>query len=99
MIIQMDRTLRITRTFTSPMLKKPFGIVSVNTDQLLVADSDSHSIVVLNPTNGNVTPLLGQADGIQQPKAVAWCPDSKKLYVGSDIRQSTLSVFKERIEH
>jgi len=98
-IIQMDRTLRITRTFSSPMLKKPRGIVSVGTDQLLVADQEGNSIVVLNPTNGTVTPLLGQADGIQKPWAVAWCPDSKKLYVGSDKRQSTLSVFKERIEH
>jgi len=98
-IIQMDRTLRITRTFTSPMLKEPHGIVSVSTDQLLVADLERNSIVVLNTTNGTVTPLLGQADGIQKPWAVAWCPDSKKLYVGSDKRQSTLSVFKERNEH
>jgi len=92
-IIQMDCTLRITRTFTSPMLKQPFGIVSVNTDQLLVAARDSHSIVVLNPTNGTVTPLLGQADGIQKPRAVAWCPASKKLYVGSYGSQTAVSVF------
>jgi len=92
-ITQMDRSLQITRTFTSSMLKKPNGIVSVSTDQLLVADRDSHSIVVLNPTNGTVTPLLGQEDGIQQPWAVAWCPASKKLYVGRDGRQTTLNVF------
>ena len=98
-IIQMDRNLRITRTFTSPMLTSPHGIVSVSTDQLLVADQDSHSIVALNPTNDTVTPLLGQADGIQEPQAVAWCPASKKLYVGSDKRQSTLSEFEVRNEH
>jgi len=92
-ITQMDRTLHITEPFTSPMLSSPRGIVSVSTDQLLVADSDSHSIVVLNPTNGTVTPLLGQADGIQQPEAVAWCPASKKLYVGSWNLQTTVSVF------
>ena len=97
-VIQMDRTLRITRTFTSPMLKEPQGIVSVGTDQLLVADKECNSIVDLNPTNGNVTPLLGQANGIHQPRAVAWCPDSKKLYVGRRL-QSTLSVFKVRNEH
>jgi len=98
-IIQMDRTLRITRTFTSPMLKQPFGIVSVSTDQLLVADQEGNSIVVLNTTNDTVIPLLGRADGIQKPQAVAWCPASKKLYVGSDKRQSTLSVFEVRNEH
>ena len=98
-VIQMDRTLRITRTFTSPMLKEPFGIVSVGTDQLLVADKEGNSIVALNPTNGTVTPLLGQADGIQEPGAVAWCPASQKLYVGRDGSQTTLSVFKVRNEH
>ena len=98
-IIQMDRTLRITRTFSSPMLKQPFGIVSVSTDQLLVADKEGNSIVALNLTNGNVTPLLGKAGGIQAPQAVAWCPNSKKLYVGRDGGQTTLSVFKVRNEH
>jgi len=98
-IIQMDRTLRITRTFTSRMLKKPNGIVSVGTDQLLVANQNNKSIVVLNPTNDTVTPLLGQEDGIQQPRAMAWCPANKKLYVGSYGSQTTLSVFKVRKEH
>ena len=92
-ITQMDRTLRITRTFTSPMVTSPHGIVSVSTDQLLVADEASHSILVLNPTSGTVTPLLGQADGIQQPWAVVWCPVSKKLFVGSWNRQTAVSVF------
>ena len=92
-ITQMDRTLHITQIFTSPMLTSPYGIVSVGTDQLLVADKDSDSIVVLNPTSGTVTPLLGQADGIQQPWAVAWCPASKKLYVGSWGRHTPVSVF------
>jgi len=92
-ITQMDVSLQITRIFTSPTLTLPRGIVSVSTDQLLVANRASHSIVVLNPTNGTMTPLLGQADGIQVPWAVAWCPASKKLYVGRDGRQTTLNVF------
>jgi len=92
-IIQMDRNLRIKQTFTSPMIQTPWGIVSVNTDQLLVADWKSDSIVVLNPTSGTVTPLLGKTDGIQQPWAMAWCPASKKLFVGRTGDQTTLSVF------
>jgi len=92
-ITQMDVSLQITRIFTSPMLTLPCGIVSVSTDQLLVANRDSHSIVVLNPTNGTLTPLLGQADGIQYPVAVAWCPASKKLYVGRACSQPAVSVF------
>jgi len=93
-IIQMDRNLRITRTFSSPMLKEPYGIVSVGTDQLLVANQEGNSIVVLNTTNDTVTPLLGQEDGIQLPDTVAWCAASKKLYVGRGDSQTTLSVFK-----
>ena len=92
-ITQMDRTLRITHTFTIPTLTTPHGIVSVSTDQLLVADRDSHCIVILNPTNGTVTPLLGQSDGIQKPRAIAWCPASEKLYVGRCESRSTLRVF------
>jgi len=92
-VIQMDRTLHITKTFTSPMLASPRGIVSVSTNQLLVADRNSHSIVVLNPINGTVTHLLGPTDGIQKPRAVAWCPASKKLYVSGGERHTAVSVF------
>jgi len=92
-IIQMDRNLRITQTFTSSVVENPCGIVSVNTDQLLVAGRNSDSIVVLNPTSGTVTPLLGKTDGIQQPLAMAWCPASKKLFVGRDGHQTPLSMF------
>jgi len=92
-ITQMVVSLQITRVFTSPLLTSPCGIVSVSTDQLLVANTGTNRIVALNPTNGTVTPLLGQADGIQQPLAVAWCPASKKLYVGRHGRHTAVSVF------
>ena len=95
-IIQMDRTLCTTRIFTSPMLTSPRGIVSVRPDQLLVADRDSNSILILNPTSGEVTLLLGQADGIQSPWAVAWCTYNKKLYVGFVEYSKTLSVFCQK---
>jgi len=95
-IIQMDRSLCITQTFTSPMLTSLYGIASVSTDQLLVADEKSHSIVVLNTTNGTVTPLLGREDGIQEPWAVAWCPASKRLYVSCSGDQTPLNVFCQK---
>ena len=86
-ITQLDENLSILQTFTSPMLKMSFldsfGIVSVNKTQLLVADHDSHNILVLDTTTGNMTPLLGQAEKIHYPGAVAWCPSSNTLYVCS----------------
>jgi len=94
-IVQMDRKFRIIQTFTSPMLTTPLGIVAVSTCQLLVVDRDSYNIVILNTTNGIVSPLLGQADELRQPRAVTWCPTSKKLYVGDNVtgRAKSLSVF------
>jgi len=82
-ITQLDENLSVLQTFTSPMLKMSFGIVSVNKTQLLVADHKSHNILVLDTTTSNVTPLLGQAEKIHYPGAVAWCPASNTLYVCS----------------
>jgi len=96
MIIQMDRSLCITQTFTNPMLTSPYGIASVSTDQLLVADKESHIIVVLNTTSGTVTPLLGREDGIQHPWAVVWHPVSKRLYVCRTGYQPALNVFFQK---
>ena len=92
-ITQMDVSLQITRIFTSPMMTSPCGIFFVSTEQLLVANRASHCIVVLNPTNGSVMPLLGRAYGIQKPRAMAWCPASKKLYVSRDGRHTAVNVF------
>jgi len=94
-ITQTDLTLCNTQTITNPILKPPLGIVFVNTDQLLVAVPDDHSIVALNLIRGTVTPLLGKKDGIRKPRAVAWCPASKKLYVslGHNVNAKFLKVF------
>jgi len=92
-ITQMDGSLRIKQTFTSPMLTRPLGMVSLSSNQLLVADQRSHSIVVLNPSSGTVTPVLGPSDGIQEPLALAWCSASNKLYVGGCWEIKTVSVY------
>ena len=68
----------------------------MSTDELLDADLKSNSIVVLNPTSGVVTLLLVQTDGIQYPWAVALCTTTKKLYVGRNTRQTSLSVFCQK---
>jgi len=81
-IVQLDHNLQVLQVFTSPMMKGPRGIVSVSNNQVIVADYGSHNILVLDTTTGTMTPLLGQAEGIQGPFTVGWCPDSQKLYVG-----------------
>jgi len=80
-ITQLDETLQVVQTITSPLMKSVTGIVSVNTTQLLVSGWNSHNILVLDTTTGSLTTLLGQAEKIHNPGAVAWCPDSKTLYI------------------
>jgi len=80
-ITQLDETLQVVQTFTSHLMESPAGIVSVNTTQLLVSDWNSHNILVLDTNTGSMTTLLGQAEKIHKPGAVAWCPASKTLYI------------------
>jgi len=81
-ITQLDHNLQVLQVSTSPTMKTPAGIVSVSNNQVIVAGRNSNNILVLDTTTGTMTPLLGQAEGIQLPWTVGWCPDSQKLYVG-----------------
>ena len=54
----------------------------MSNNQVIVAGNGSSNILVLDTTTGTMTSLLGQAEGIQGPFTVGWCPDSQKLYVG-----------------
>ena len=97
-ISQMDLNLQVVQTFTSPLLKAPVGIVAVSNTQLLVAGYRSHNIHVLDTTTGSMTPLLGQAEGIQNPHALGWCPVSRKLYVSLFGQKTTtgINVYKHK---
>ena len=63
---------------------------------LLVAGNDSHNILILDPTTGSMTPLLGQAEGIQLPWALGWCPVSRRLYVVFWRKITTINVYKHK---
>jgi len=95
-ISQLDQNLQVVQTFTSPMLKSPAGVVAVSNTQLLVADRDSHNILMLDTTTGSMTPLLGQAEQIQDPWALGWCPVSRKLYVGYFGKKTTIYVYSRK---
>jgi len=95
-ISQLDQTLQVVQTFTSPILQSPVGIVTVSNTQVLVAGRRSHNILMLDTTTGSMTPLLGQAEGIQLPRALGWCPVSRKLYVGLGEQITTIHVYKHK---
>ena len=83
MITQVDASLNLLQTFTSPLLKYPRGIIAVMEDQILVCSysRENHSILLLQPSTNTMTTLLGEEDEIERPHSLAYCPGEKKLFV------------------
>ena len=87
MITQVDASLNILRTFTSPLLDSPYGIIAVTEDQILVCNYWNDSIMLLQPSTNTVTTLLGKEDEIERPHSLTYCPDQKKLFVASFVSE------------
>jgi len=85
LITQVDESLNLLQTFTSPLLKYPRGIIAVMEDQILVCSysRENHSILMLQPSTNTMSTLLGEEDEIERPYSLAYCPDEKKLFVAS----------------
>jgi len=81
MIKQVDWSLNLRQTFTSPLLSEPHGITAVTEDQILVCSFNNHSILLLKPSTNTMSTLLGKKDEIVYPNSLAYCPDEKKLFV------------------
>jgi len=94
-ITQLDSNLRVNRAYSDPILQTPHGIICVSTDQVLVCSYDNHSIVLLCPSTGAITSLLGQQDGIEKPYALTYSPSLKKLYVVPFERSGRIQVFQQ----
>jgi len=82
-ITQVDESLNLLQTFTSPLLMKPYGITALTEDQILVCSQGNDSIVLLQPSTNTVTTLLGKEDEICSPYSLTHCADQRKLYVTS----------------
>ena len=80
-VTQLDLSLRVTRTYSDPMLQAPYGIISISADQVLVCSYDNHRTLLLCPSTGAITSILGQQDGIEKPDALTYSPSQRKLYV------------------
>ena len=83
MITRLDNRLHILQTFTHDLLRCPTGITAMSDDEILVATCVSNTIVSLQPSTGTCEKLLGEEDGIVEPKAIAYSPTQKTLYVSS----------------
>ena len=82
---QLDSNLHVIRTYSDPILQDPRGIICVSADQVLVCSLNNHKILLLCPSTGAMTSILGQQDGIKEPWALTYSPSQKKLYVVPNI--------------
>jgi len=82
-ISELNRTLQLLQTFSSPLLKSPRGIISFGLGQLLVCSEGNNRAVLLNTDTGNMSILLDEKDGIRAPHSLTYCPEQKKLYVAA----------------
>jgi len=97
MITQVDVSLNLLQTFTSPLLKYPRGITAVMEDQILVCNysmENPHSILLLQPSTNTVTTLLGEEDEIECPYSLTYCPGEKKLFVKSGTINKEIKVYQ-----
>jgi len=95
MITQVDASLNILQTFTSPLLDVPCGIIAVMEDQILVCSysRENQSIVLLQPSTNTMSTLLGRGDEIYLPYSLTYCPHEKKLFVKSDTINKVIRVY------
>jgi len=92
-ISELDRTLQLLQTFSSPLLKSPRGIISFGLGQLLVCSQGNNRVVLLNTDTGNMSILLDEKDGIRAPHSSTYCPEQRKLYVAA-IHTSIIQVYQ-----
>ena len=83
-ITRLSEELQVIQTFTDPLLKDPYGLVSLGGGQLLVVDnvgSSTSTLKVLDVTTGQVTVLLGWEENMRFTFCVAVSHALRTVYV------------------
>jgi len=93
-VTQLDSNLHVIKTYSDLILQNARGIVSVSADQVLVCSQGNHRILLLCPSTGAITSILGQQDGIKEPRALTFSPPQKKLYVVPNGTSGRIQVFQ-----
>ena len=92
-ITELNSSLQLIQTFSSPLLDSPRGIISISPDQLLVCSQGNHRIVLMNIRTGESSILLGEQDGIHTPTLLSYCHEQKRLYV-AEWSTNSLNVYR-----
>jgi len=96
-ITMLSDQLQLLATFRQPaLLKWPYGIISLNDDQLLVCGWCRNNIVLLQPSSGRMSAILKNKDGDESPVALAFCHHSRTIYT-TPISDTT-SIQRYRLE-
>jgi len=83
-ITMLSDQFQLLAMFSQPdLLEWPYGIISLNDDQLLVCGMLSNNIVLLQPSSGRMSAILEKKDGVEIPQALAFghhshCVQSKR---------------------
>jgi len=96
-ITQLDMNLRVTRTYSDSILQGPRGIIAVSADHVLVCSHSNHRILLLCPSTGVITSILGHQDGIHRPYALTFSPSQRKLYVVPHGGSGRIQVFQQQL--
>jgi len=95
-VTQLGSNLHVIKTYSDPILQYPRKIISVSADQVLVCSRGNDRILLLCPSKGTITSILGQQDGIKKPRALTYSPSQKKLYVVPDENSGRIQVFQQQ---
>jgi len=95
-VTQLDSNLVVTRTYSDAILQNPRGIICVSADQVMVCSYGNNRILLLCPSTGAITSILGQQDGIKMPWALTYSPPQKKLYVVPNETSGRIQVFQQQ---
>jgi len=94
-ITMLSDQFQLLATFSQPdLLEWPYGIISLNDDQLLVCGMLSNNIVLLQPSSGRMSAILEKKDGVEIPQALGFCHHSHCM---GTIKASQVVVLKDTV--
>jgi len=95
-IIILDAQLQLIAAFSQVVLNSPGGIISLNEDQLLVSGQLPHAVILLQVSSGRMSAILGEEDGIDWPRAQAFCHDTNTLYIAAGTLTTSIQRYRLR---
>ncbi|XP_052816144.1 uncharacterized protein LOC128242831 [Mya arenaria] len=91
-VLQLSLDGEVLREYRDEQFTCPRSVVEVGPGQMLVCGMDSNNVMLLMETDGKMTEILGEKDGLAVPNSVTFCPHTRAIVVGMFCHDS-LKVF------